>query len=212
MTFEQMNESAPESVTPEHQDGLDESGMELDPALGGAKPGNKNMMVVFGLLVVGAGVVWFMFFRSGPQSAQAVTPPGGGTEIKQFLDGGNITQMKQTLKDTEKLVQQFRAYPGNTQVPLASLRTNPFRELEPNNDAPKKNDDEEVKEHAKVVNAVSELHLQSIMRGSKHRSCMINNTLYAEGQQVGIFTVKQVTTSTVVIESGKYRFELKMQN
>jgi hypothetical protein len=59
---------------------------------------------------------------------------------------------------------------------------------------------------------VADLHLQSIVRGGKYRACMINNTLYQEGQQVGMFTVQQVSTGTVVLECGKYRFELKMQN
>jgi hypothetical protein len=62
------------------------------------------------------------------------------------------------------------------------------------------------------VTAVAELHLQSIVRGGKYRACMINNTLYQQGQQIGIFTVAQVDAGTVVLESGKYRFELKMQN
>ena len=59
---------------------------------------------------------------------------------------------------------------------------------------------------------MADLHLQSIVRGGKYHACMINNTLYQEGQQVGMFTVQQVGAATVVLECGKYRFELKMQN
>jgi hypothetical protein len=68
-------------------------------------------------------------------------------------------------------------------------------------------------DHARVVQAVSELHLQSIVHGGKYRACMINNTLYREGQQSGIFTVQQIDyeAGTVVVECGRYRFELKMQ-
>jgi hypothetical protein len=161
---------------------------------------------------VAAAVIWFMYFRGSPPAAQAAST-AGGPDIKQFLDNENIALMKQTLKDTEKVVQQFRTYPAQTQVPLNSLKSNPFRELEPKTEAPvAKNNDDEAKEHAKIVTAVADLHLQSIMRGGKYKACMINNTLYKEGEQVGMFTLQQVGAGVVVIECGKYRFELKMQN
>ena len=203
------------SATPGEPQGdgefLDEAGLGGEG--GGAKKSPASLYVLGGLAVVGAAVVWFMFFRGTPQAAQAAVP-AGGTDIKQFLDSDNIALMKQTLKDTEKVVHQFQTYPAQTQIPLDSLKSNPFRELAPKGDAPvaKNDDDDEAKEHAKILTAVAELHLQSIMRGGKYKGCMINNTLYKEGQQVGIFTLQQVGAGSVVIESGKYRFELKMQN
>ena len=39
--------------------------------------------------------------------------------------------MKQMLQNTDKVVQRFRTYPSQTQVPLTSLQTNPFRLLPP---------------------------------------------------------------------------------
>jgi hypothetical protein len=213
MTFEQMNEPTPETTDVSPQPQTDEE-FAGDADLGGGQKSNRSVMLLSGLAVVGAAVVWFMFFRGSPPAAQAALPADGGNDIKQFLDSGNINLMKQTLKDTEKVVQQFRTYPGQTQIPLASLRSNPFRELAPKADgAPVAHtDDDEAKEHSKVVTAVAELHLQSIVRGGKYRACMINNTLYEQGQQIGIFTVAHVDAGTVVLESGKYRFELKMQN
>lgn len=214
MTFEQMNESTPEQPVPGTDPQTDgEFSPEADLGGAAAKKPNTQVMLLVGLGVVALAVVWFMFFRGSPPAAQAALPADGGNDIKQFLDSGNINLMKQTLKDTEKVVQQFRTYPAQTQVPLASLKSNPFRELTPKNDGPtvKSGDDDEAKEHARIVAAVAELHLQSIIRGKRH-ACMINNTLYAEGDQVGIFTVKQVGTGKVVLESGKYRFELNMQN
>jgi hypothetical protein len=217
MNFEQTNDptqdpaAIPSASAGEPQaDGefLDESAL----GGGGGKKSPNSMYILGGLAVVAAAVVWFMFFRGSPQAAQAAAP-AGGPDIKQFLDNENIALMKQTLKDTEKVVQQFRTYPAQTQVPLASLKSNPFRELSPKADAPvASNNGDEAKLHAKVLTAVAELHLQSVMRGGKYKACMINNTLYKQGEQVGLFTLQEVGTSTVVIESGKYRFELKMQN
>ncbi|HEY2587381.1 MAG TPA: hypothetical protein VGI81_16675 [Tepidisphaeraceae bacterium] len=211
MNFDQTNDptqdaaASPSEPQPEGEF-LDEAAL----AGGGGKKSPGSMYVLGGLAAVGAAVVWFMFFRGAPQAAQAA--PTGAPDIKQFLDNENIALMKQTLKDTEKVVQQFRAYPAQTQVPLASLKSNPFRELAPKADAPVARNDDEAKEHAKIVSAVAELHLQSIMRGGKYKACMINNTLYKQGEQIGMFTLQEVSANTVVIESGKYRFELKMQN
>jgi hypothetical protein len=216
MSWDTTEQSSEETTsTPEATEG---DGGEFDPAFvaGGSKPGKSKLALVGGLLVVAAVVIWFMFFRSGPQSAQAgTTPSDGGSQIKEFLDSGNINMMKQTLRETEKIVKQFRAYPGKTQVPLESLRSNPFRELAPKEEvavAANNKEAERAEElHKQAVAAVAELHLQSIVRGNKVRACMINNTFYKEGQQIGILKIEQVTTNTVVVSSGQYRFEVKMK-
>ena len=194
-------------------------GDEFDPsAIGGeAKKGPSKSVVILGaLILVGAVVLWFTYFRGTPSTAQAgTTPNDGGEQIKQFLDSGNINMMKQTLKETEKIVEQFRSYPGRKQIPLASLRTNPFRELPPDDKdasaALPKDSQREEELHKQAIDAVSELHVQSIIRGTKYKACMINNTLYQEGQQVGILKIEQVNNGAVVVSSGKYRFEVKMQ-
>ena len=196
-----------------------DGGGEFDPAFvagGPGKPGQGKMYAIGGLLAVAVIVVYFMFFRSGPQSAEAGTNPNdGGGQIKEFLDSNNINMMKQTLKETEKIVKQFRSYPGKTQVPLESLHSNPFRELAPKTDdatVVNNRDAEKAEElHKQAIAAVADLHLQSIVRGSKVRACMINNTFYKEGQQIGILKIEQVTANTVIVSSGQYRFEIKMK-
>ena len=216
MTFDPNQDPAQEPAQPP-LNGVEEDTGDLDPMFvsGPSKPGNRNAFVLGGLAVVGVATVWFMFFRHGPASASAADSPQTNSEVKQFLDSGNINLMKQTLKNTEKIVQQFRAYPGKTQVPLADLRGNPFRELpsKPQDHGPlnPRDDEKEQREHAAVVKAVSGLHLQSVIRGGRHKACMINNTMYQEGQQIGPFTIAEISPQTVVLEAGKYRFELKMQ-
>ena len=196
-------------------------GDDFDPSMVGGDTGKKangrSMAVLGGLLTVAVVVIWFIYFRGGPDSAQAgMAPSDGGSQIKQFLDSGNINMMKQTLKETEKIVRQFRTYPGRTQVPLASLHTNPFRELAPKADQPitatsSKDDEKEQELHKQASDAAGDLKIQSIVRGTRYRACMINNTLYKEGQQVGILKIEQIGTNTVVVSSGRYRFEVQMQ-
>jgi len=139
MSFDSTQEDSAESipsveVQPDEDNG---EGFDSSFAGGGTKSGNRGLVILGGLILIGAVSVWFVYFRGGPQSAQAgMAPSDGGSQIKQFLDSGNINMMKQTLKETEKIVKQFRAYPGKTQVPLESLHTNPFRELEPKANEP----------------------------------------------------------------------------
>jgi hypothetical protein len=214
------NDQTSEETTPSPETTETSDGGDFDPAFvagGSSKSGQGKMIMLGGLAIVAAGVVWFMFFRSGPQSAQAGTNPSdGGSQIKEFLDSGNINMMKQTLKETEKIVKQFRTYPGKTQVPLEQLHTNPFRELPPKTDdtgvVVNNRDAEKAEElHKQAIAAVAEVKLQSIVRGSKVRACMVNNTLYKEGQQIGILKIEQVTTNSVIVSSGQYRFEIKMK-
>lgn len=193
----------------------DDGGLEFDPAYvaGSGKPVNRQAVVLGGLLVVGAAAIWFVYFHKGPAPA-AAAPDERYNEVANF-DAGKINLMKQTLKDTEKVVQQFRNYPGRTQIPLADLRTNPFRELEPkSDDTPKpvvKSDEEEL-HHKRVTLAVADLRLQSIIKG-RRPACMINNVFYRQGDRIGdLLTIEEITSHAVIVRGEKWRYELKIQN
>jgi len=69
---------------------------------------------------------------------------------------------------------------------------------------------EDEREHKKALLAVADLHVQSLVRGWRYPGCMVNNTLYRAGQQIGIFTVAKVTKGAVVVTYRKWSFELKM--
>ena len=66
-------------------------------------------------------------------------------------------------------------------------------------------------ERQAALKAVQALQLQSIMFGETRRACMINNALCTEGQQVDDFVIEKITQGAVIVRSGTYRFELKMQ-
>ena len=214
MSFE-TNEDAPqESLSPSEIMGEEQT--DFEPVASGTS-NSKQITIVVGLLLAAAAVIWFMYFRNGPESAQAgMTPNDGGSQIKQFLDSGNINMMKQTLKETEKIVLQFKSSPGKTQIPLSSLRTNPFRELEPKADSPtastQKEIDHDEELHHQAMAAVADIKLQSIIAGTRYKACMINNVMYREGQAIGVLTIETISPGSVVMSSGKYRFEVTMQN
>jgi hypothetical protein len=187
----------------------------------GKKGVNRSTMMFLGLMLAAGGAMYVMYVRGGPQTAEAASSPEAATAnetITQFLGGGNdkLKQMEQMLKNTEKVVEQFLKYPSANQVPLADLHTNPFRHQVEKVETPTvKNDRDEKKrkeeERQLAVASVQRLQLQSIMHSSASKACMINNTLYQEGQQIEQFVIEKISADAVVVKTGVYRFELRMQ-
>ena len=111
------------------------------------------------------------------------------------------------------VMKQLRNYSSVSHVPLSS---NPFKmaaeaghEPTPADDTREKKQREE--EKAAIAKAVAGLQLQFVMHGDKNKSCMINNTLYREGQQIDSFTIEKISPNTVIVRNGIYRFQLSMQ-
>jgi len=182
------------------------------------KPGAQQLLYFLLLLAVAGGGMYYMYKRQGPASASASTPEAAkaAETVNTFLSSGpnNIKAMQMMLKDTEKFVKQFLEYPSVKQTPLAALATNPFRfaakAANPDADAEaakKKREDEKTA----ALKASESLMLQSIITSGSRKACMINNALYTEGQQVDQFVVEKIEPHRVIVKTGTYRFELKMQ-
>jgi len=184
------------------------------------KPANQQLLYLLLLVVIGGGVTFYMYKRQGPESAAANATPEAAKAtqtINSFLTSGpnGIKAMQAMLKDTEKVVQQFNDYPSVKQTPLADLHTNPFRfapaktgNESPDAEALKKKHEEEKQA---AIRASDGLQLQTIITSGSRKACMINNTLYTEGQQVDQFTVETIEKGRVIVKTGPYRFALTMQ-
>src|SRR5262245_34679979 len=164
---------------------------------------SKGTIVLFAILVLGAGGFYFMYRQSGPKAASASSVKDAAAAkktINTFLSGGdtNIKTMEALIKNTEKVVNQFMKYPVKTQIPLEDLRTNPFRQYEkPATTDPNIANDKKKREEERlaVLKAVQGLQLQSIMYSDARKACMINNVLYREGQALDSFTIEKITQS-----------------
>jgi hypothetical protein len=182
------------------------------------KPLSKGTVAMFVVLAAAGAGTYLMYARTGPQSASASTDPKAQKVIKQYISDRdrNFIAMQKMLRDTEAVVAQFLNYPSIKQVPLSGLAANPFRLNEPTEQAvaPRVDDAKEKRkreeERVAILNAVNALQLQSVMRGARN-SCMVNNALYTEGQQVDGFTIEKISTNSVIVRNGAYRFELRMQ-
>jgi hypothetical protein len=178
----------------------------------------RSSLVLVVLVALGGAGLYLMHLKSGPKTAAAaVESQQASKTISSFLAGGetNIKLMEKMLSDTQKVVERFMNYPNANQVPLDDLRTNPFRFLMAAGEQPNASDlvsrKRKEEERQAALKAVQTLQLQSVMSGSSNRSCMINNTLYREGQIVEGFLIEKISSGKVIVKQGVYRFELRIQ-
>jgi hypothetical protein len=234
---EQENQEGQEGAENAEGAGEDAGGEDLNAALNGGgemnfvtetkQPINKGTLIVVGLLIACGAATYFMYVRSGPAEAVAAGETDADKTITTFLGGSeqNVDQMRKMLRDTEKVVQQFRTQADATQVPLEKLATNPFMK-----EKPKPTEDSRALAHAEQVRlattraneALAELRLQTIIhRDPKKASCMINNTLYRKGQKITAgegkvtYTVEDIRPDGVTITAPAVdtvlKFERKMK-
>jgi hypothetical protein len=210
----------------DERNAADDGVEDLSASLGGGdesfiipekKQANRTSIVVFAIAMVGLGGWYLMYLKSGPNAAAASAEAVAADKtITQFLKAGdrNIKDMQDLLRNTEKEVEKFRAYPNVKQVPLSDLKTNPFVHVVASA-APGADSAADAKrraeEKAAALKEAQTLQLQSIVVSDKARACMISNSLYHEGQQVGAFTIEKITPGMVVVANGTSKFELKIQ-
>ena len=201
----------------ESQNAGSETFEETDPSFvdGQKKSANAGTLGIVGLLAIGGAAFYFFFITNGP--APAMADDTSSAIINDFLHGssGNSKLMEQTLHDTEKVVKEFQTHAHKNQIPVEELTTNPFRLKS----AKPKTDDvavavpshiREDEERERITTEANGLELGSIVRGGRS-ACLVNNTLYHQGEQIGNFTVVEIRAKSVVVRQGKYSFELTMK-
>ena len=182
------------------------------------KPVNQSAITLFVLIAVGAAATYFMHLRTGPQSARAADPSTVNAEvvITDFMRGGsgNVTLLRRLLDGTARIVAQFKDYTNVPQVPLSDLKANPFQsavaKVQLTEDADEIARKKKEQEHVTAVQAAQALHLQTVVIRTNRKACLINNTMYQEGDSFASFTVEKISPAAVIVQSGDYRFELKM--
>ncbi len=178
----------------------------------------SGTILLSALVLAAIGGTYFMYWRTGPQTAAAAVDPKAAAAhetINKFLsDGGkNIQQMQNMLKDTEKVVERFATYPATTQVPLEDLKTNPFRFAKP----PELPTDEEAQKlrreemRALAASEAAQLTIASIVVSGNRKAAVVNGTMVGEGDTVGDFVVEKIEAQSLVVRKDTFRFRLAMQ-
>jgi hypothetical protein len=199
-------------------DDTDVSGEETEFITEERKPLNRSALMLFVILAIGGAGTYFMYWRTGPATAQAADPAIVSAEatIADFMKGGrnNIALLHKLLEATARIVEQFKDYTNVIQVPLSDLKANPFHFAwfkpaageDPEEIAKKKREEQ----RAAVLKAAQALQLQSVVIRANKKACLISNTLYQEGEAVDGFVIEKISPDTVVVRKDAYRIELKM--
>lgn len=198
--------------------GFNADGEDTDLIATERKPINRSALTLFVIIAIGCAVTYFMYLRTGPQSARAADPTLASAEsaIDDFMKGGNsnIALLRRLLDGTAKIVEQFRDYTNVAQVPLSDLKANPFHSMTAKVELA--DDPVEIArlkkeaERTALAKVAGTMQLQSIVIRQNKKACIINNTMYQEGDTFDAFTVEKITPGAVIVKSGSFRFELRM--
>jgi len=166
-----------------------------------SKPGRNAGMLMVCFVLIGVGVIYFMRARGGPAVAVA-NPDATKAEqaIKDFIrDGNQIKNMKDMLKNTEKVVQQFNVDRSSAQDDK-KLEYNPFEYKSPKGptQGPVKDPN---KAHdlaqTQFLKGIGNLRVQYLMVSPFAKTAMINNKLIQEGQEIDGYAVDKITPAEV---------------
>jgi hypothetical protein len=180
------------------------------------KQGNLILVVLF---AAGVACVYLLSLRGGPAKALA----------KQEADEIRVTSALAELQaETEKrgvpagsamaLVDTFYYETCQRQVPLERLAGNPF-EFEPPGGEEVALDAQtdgtqpalpKATRASEALEAVKQLHLQSVVAGPSGAAAMISNTLLCEGQVICGWTVTKINPQSVLLTWQDQTYELKM--
>ena len=211
--------TAPVEDRPEDAEMIESSDDDTDLIATEKKPINRSAVTLFVIAAIGTAATYAMHLRAGPQAARGADPTMmvAETTINDFMKGGktNIVELNQMLDGTAKAVEQFRDYTNVAQVPIGELKVNPFQSsalkpLAPVEDSAEVARKKKEEEHAAIVKAVQALQLQTIVIRANHKTCIISNTMYQEGDALGDFKIDKINPNAVVVRNGAYKFELRM--
>lgn len=180
----------------------------LAPASAAASQSKQVGILV--LLVLVAGAVGYWQFGRGPAAASAdatTTDPVTVVSIQAATPPLTLEQARQLHRQTRQLVEQLKDYPPVDAPAAQPMKVDPFASPKPlAADSQKQADDE----RAEAAQAVQALHLQSVLLSNGASSCLINNSLYRQGEAVDGFSIDRIGGNSVLVHRGPYRFEIRM--
>jgi Tfp pilus assembly protein PilO len=129
------------------------------------------------------------------------------------LDAPTLAGLQDICRKTSGLLRQcWMDAAGAQQASSATPPASPFRREAVRNtnvstavDALKTDND-----RLAMLRELEKLQLQSVCDSGEHPTCMIDNRLCHEGEQVDGFTIEQINATGAVVRNGGYRFELKV--
>jgi hypothetical protein len=179
-----------------------------------AKTGNW----VTATVLAGAGTLIVCHFNhaaaagAGPMDAPETLAARQVINNYLHAEQGGFAVLPSMLSKTDSLLEQCLADRSASQVPLASLRNDPFR-IAPATQSVAAEAATEQKsdtDRVEMLQDLQKLRLQSVVATGDNPQCMINDRLYHAGEEIDNFTIERIDAAAVVVRNGGYRFELKI--
>jgi len=221
LNHELKNETTPESAWGNTLPSDLSMGDITESEFGSKKKTNLNKGTIFLLVTcaVGVGVMYLFGIKQKPKEATAeekAIEAQVDEALKKLVNKEEQDQAKNLFKDTTEMVQAFYEYPAKQQVAVDELQKNPFCHA-----AEKKEETGKVDEKAlqrekerllrEAQTKLGQLKLQSILKGTKGATCLINGEIYKAGQPVGeIFTIKAIEDNKVILVASDTEFALEI--
>jgi len=161
------------------------------------------------LFVVGTAGVWVMIHKATPSQASAAQKANDVVEIESAVAQLNgmqnevNTQMKSVTNRLNHLSQVG-------QVGVKDLRKNPFVIDATAEKADTSNQAQKLQREAQMRQKASVLELWTISESPRGISCMINDKVLHKGDAIEGFVIKEIRTTTVLIEQNGIQAELKI--
>jgi hypothetical protein len=187
-------------------------------ATGEKKRMNQTAMMLFAILAIGGAGIFMMYKRVNPKAARAADPVAVQAQatISEFMQKGNanVTLLRRLLDGTAQIIEQFK-HAHVVQVPLSELKSNPFQFTAPKPPAAADDGSEAARkrkeqEKLAIQGEVRSLQLQSLIVRGNRKACMINNTMYQEGEAVDDFTIESISSEGVVVKKDNCRFRIQI--
>lgn len=180
--------------------------------------GLDRMTVGVGLLVLlGAGGLYYMHARTAAAVAMVGQADEQAARVEAMLAGGRegLSALTRDMETTRATIDRFTKRDMAALAVARSDERDPFsfRSIETDDSASLGMTNNASRDAAKAqaLAAAQRLQLQSIMYGTSRRSCLVDGKLYFEGQSLGEFTVSRISSDAVILQSGEFKFQLRLR-
>jgi len=188
------SQNVPAGETPESQEYL--------TVAANSKNLRRSTMLVAILVAIGLLCLLVMIRRSQPQAAAATEATGDQTKIEAAIS--RLTGVRSEMVDrADEIVKKFYQFSDVAQVRVGELVKNPFevegfaKDLKTTAVAENPLAQAELIRRQRMQQQASTLKLLSIMRSEQSTSCMINDQILRQGDEVGGFMIARIGNNFV---------------
>lgn len=173
---------------------------------------------VVALVALGGAGLYYMHARTAAAVAMVAAADTKAAKVDAMLTGGRdgLAALSRDVDTTRATIERFTTRDTIVLAAAGLTDRDPFvfQSLEPvatSTVVQSTNNVARDAAKAKALAAAQRLQLQSIMYGSARRSCLVDGKLYFEGQTLGEFTLSRISQDAVLLQTGEFRFELRLR-